>query len=237
MKKLLFIGLLFASSAAMADYFSQSFNTYYAPTYFANQANISSAALQNIKNRAYDNLAEQQTGTSNSGASEKAPAKMSFVPSKAVSNKTADLVLADIARNAGVTLNQVKAQLAAKGETNFGPQMINESIKGLGLPQNDLTSSLTVFCIFAHRNVLGNLPPKGSAKVMYDKLARSFGSKDAFGSFDNDQRQAFADYLAWMSVLMLQHKNRDPVAAKKSTLQLLNEFGLDQEKLERLSRA
>jgi hypothetical protein len=238
-KKLVLMISLFFSTTAMADYFSQSYNTYYAPTYIANNANLSSASYLAIKNQARDQLAEQQTKPTKSlptNVQATGKASMSFVPSKTVANKTADLVLADLAKNAGVTLAKVKTELAAKSQTNFGPEMMSELTKSLGLPQNDLTSALTAFCVVAHDTLTGKNYPKGSAKIVYGNLDRSFGSSGAFGSLNNEQKQYFSDYLAWMSMLILQQRSRNLAATQKATLQLLNEFGLDLTKLERLSR-
>jgi hypothetical protein len=68
---------------------------------------------------------------------------------------------------------------------------------------------------------------------MYGKVIEIM--TDGFGKVKDDQKQFIAEYFAWMAQMQFYQNQRNPEAAKKSALAVLQEFGLDQAKLEKLA--
>jgi hypothetical protein len=246
MKRFFLVASILFSAPTLADYY-HNYNLYYAPAAIANHTLISNQGFQNIKNQAQSRLAELQSGSAKSnspavqsatrvGSTSGAPVSMRYTPSIAVTDKVNALMIADVSKQTGLSPEQIKAKIAAARNIDTPPKMVNRFLQKQGLPENDLTSSLTLFFAIANVVLGGKEVTKPQIVSMSDKLGRSFGTATAFGSLGNDQKQTFAEYLAWMSQLMYLQSLSNPVAAKKSTLKLLGEFGFDQAALERLMR-
>lgn len=172
-------------------------------------------------------------GTVPGANSASSAAALSFKPSSRVSEAVTKVMLSSLSKAENKPIAQVLSEITAQQNEALPPIVIAQVIRAKNLPVNNVASYFNAFVAASYTVISGKSFVSTQRQMFYTRSSQLLGK--VFARSSDTVKQQMSEYLAWEAQRIVEQNRRSPQAARKSALAVLEQFGLDQAKLEKLA--
>lgn len=166
----------------------------------------------------------------NSASSAAAP---NFKPSSRVSEAVTKMMLSRLSKAENKAVAQVLSDITAQRDKALPPVVIAQVIRAKNLPVNNVASYFNAFVAVSYTVICGKSFVSTQRRIFYTRSSQLLSK--VFARSSDTVKQQMSEYLAWEAQRIVEQNRRDPQVARKSALAVLEQFGLDQARLEKLA--